>query len=65
MFADDPGILHAAFIHDKNSNESGWTYGHELGRQHVEKVFNGKIKTEVYEYAMDAPEDVIEHAIME
>ena len=65
LFADDPGILHAAFIHDKNSNESGWTYGHELGRQHVEKVFNGKIKTEVYEYAMDAPEDVIEHAIME
>ena len=65
MFTDEPGTLHVAFIHDKTPEQSGWTYGHELGRQHVEKVFEGKIETKSYEHAMGAPEEVIEHAIKE
>jgi hypothetical protein len=42
-----------AFIHDKTPTTSGWTYGHELGRCHVEKVFAGKVKTEAYYDSMD------------
>ena len=50
LFLDDQNILRVAFVHDKDSEESGWTYGHELGRQHVEKVFKDKIETQVYKY---------------
>lgn len=37
-----------AFIYDKNPEVSGWAYGHELGRLHLENVFNDKISTSVY-----------------
>ncbi len=37
-----------AFIHQKTPETSGWTYGHELGRLHVEEVFPGSITTKVY-----------------
>ena len=65
MFGEEYRVLHVAFIHDKTPEESGWTYGHELGREHVEKAFDGKIITKSYNYAMGAPEEVIEHAIKE
>lgn len=65
MFVDEQRQVKVAFVHDKTAEESGWTYGHELGRLHVEKVFGEKILTKSYEYAMDAPEEVIEHAIKE
>ncbi len=39
-----------AFIHDKSPETSGWTYGHELGRLHIEQVFAGKIKTLAYDH---------------
>ena len=64
LFLDDQNILRVAFVHDKDSEESGWTYGHELGRQHVEKVFKDKIETQVYTNAMDSPEEIIEHAVL-
>lgn len=65
MLGEERGEVHVAFIYDKTPEESGWTYGHELGRLHVEKVFGRKIVTKAYEYAMDAPEYVIEYAIDE
>lgn len=55
-----------AFIHDKNPVTSGWIYGHELGRQHIQKVFDGDVITSVYDDAMDKdPKAVLEQAIME
>lgn len=40
---------HIAFIHDKSGETSGWTYGHELGRLHLEQQFPNRIVTSVYE----------------
>ena len=65
MFYDEQRIVKVAFVHDKTPEESGWTYGHELGRHHVEKVFEGKIIAKSYYSAMDAPEDIIEQAVKE
>lgn len=53
-----------AFIYDKNPVTSGWIYGHELGRQHIQKVFDGKVLTSSYEDAMDEdPQQVLKQAI--
>ena len=53
-----------AFVYDKNPVTSGWTYGHELGRQHLQKVFDGRVITSAYEEAMDEnPQAVLEQAI--
>lgn len=55
-----------AFIYDKNPVTSGWTYGHELGRLHTQKVFDGNVITRAYDDAMDKdPQLVLEHAIAE
>ena len=60
----EPKALKAAFIHDKNPALSGWTYGHELGREHVQRVFGGQIETAAYFNALDAdPREVIEQAV--
>ncbi len=37
--------LKVAFIHDKSAETSGWTYGHELGRMHLEEVLKDQIET--------------------
>lgn len=61
----EPEMLKIAFIYPKTANTSPWTYGHELGRAHLETSFNGKLKTMVYDQA-DNNEDVkqkIEEAI--
>ena len=53
-----------AFIYDKNPVISGWVYGHELGRQHIQKVFDGKVVTSAYEDAIGKdPQAVLEQAI--
>ena len=65
LIGDDSRRICVAFIHDKTPEESGWTYGHELGRLHVEKVFGDKVSTKAYQYALNAPEEIIEHAIRE
>ena len=55
-----------AFIYDKNPVTSGWIYGHELGRQHIQKVFDGKVTTKAYEDAINNnPQEVLEQAIAE
>ena len=57
-------IMKVAFIHDKTPETSGWTYGHELGRKHLEQVFDGELETAAYFNAMEGePLDVIEGAI--
>ena len=55
-----------AFIYDKNPVTSGWNYGHELGRLHIQKVFDGNVITNVYDDAMDkGPKKVLEQVIAE
>lgn len=58
-----------AFIHDKSPETSGWTYGHELGRLHLEQQFPDRIKTQAYVNVNPndaaASAEVIERAIKE
>ncbi len=37
--------LKIGFVYVSPIGSAGWTYQHELGRQHLEKVFAGKVKT--------------------
>ncbi|MBQ6384884.1 MAG: BMP family ABC transporter substrate-binding protein [Lachnospiraceae bacterium] len=41
--------LRIAFIHRDNHENSGWVYGHELGRNRLEDVFGGMVETAVFE----------------
>lgn len=57
-------VLKAAFVHDKTSLTSGWTYGHELGRQHVQRVFKGQLVTTAYENAVaEGADETISRAV--
>ncbi len=59
-----PAVRKVAFIYDKAPSTSGWVYGHEQGRQHVQRVFEGKIQTTAYPNAMENdPAAVLEQAI--
>lgn len=61
-----PEVLRVAFVNDKTPETSGWTYGHELGRQYVQNVFGEEIETTAYFRADDAdPLELIETAIDE
>ncbi len=56
--------IKVAFIHDKAPALSGWTYAHELGREHVERVFGGEIETETFFNALDSdPAELLEKAV--
>lgn len=58
------GLLQVAFVHDKDTQQSGWTYLHELGRRHVDQVFQGRIQTKSYFNALDGdPEACIREAV--
>lgn len=37
--------LKIAFVYAKSPEKSGWAYSHELGRLHIDNVFNEQIKT--------------------
>lgn len=41
--------LKIAFIYEKSPTTSAWTYGHELGRLHLEQAFENEIETVCYE----------------
>lgn len=41
--------LKIAFIYEKTAGSSGWTYGHELGRLHLEQAFPEEVETIYYE----------------
>lgn len=58
-------VKKVAFLYDKTPEVSGWTMGHELGRRHLEYVFDGQIETRAYENVMegDGPVAAMEHAI--
>ena len=59
-------VLRAAFLHDKDPRTSDWTYGHELGRRHLEKVFGGGLETSARCNVMEGdPLSALEEAIAE
>ena len=59
-------VLRAAFLHDKDPRTSDWTYGHELGRRHLEKVFGGGLETSARCNVMEGdPLAALEEAIAE
>lgn len=37
-----------AFINEKSYETSSWTYGHELGRQHVDELFADRVHTDTF-----------------
>ena len=41
--------LEVGFVYVSPTGEAGWTYTHDLGRKHIEKVFGSKIKTRYVE----------------
>lgn len=56
--------LKVAFLNDSNPSDSGWTLGHELGREHVQRVFEGKIVTGSVMNLMDMnPDEVLEDTV--
>ncbi|MCM1043921.1 MAG: BMP family ABC transporter substrate-binding protein [Candidatus Gastranaerophilales bacterium] len=60
-----PEMLKIAFIYPKTTETSGWAYAHELGRLHLEQVFEGKLETMSFDRA-DTDEEVqnaIEQAV--
>ena len=61
----EPEMLKIGFIYMKTPDTSSWTYAHELGRLHLEQVFQGRVRTKAFAGA-DTEEDVekaIEEAI--
>ena len=45
--------LKAAFIYDKTPELSGWTWGHEQGRQRVQRAMRDELETKAYFNAME------------
>ena len=60
-----PDHLNIAFVHQMSPEESIWVQSHEEGRQHIERVFGGKITTRSYFGASnpEKAEAAIEQAI--
>lgn len=58
--------LKIAFIYEKTVESSAWTYGHELGRLHLEQTFPEEVETIYYTNATkENINDFIEKAIAE
>lgn len=57
--------LKVAFIHDKPTSESAWTYSHELGRMALEQIFAGKVETSAYFYREEESDisEILENTI--
>lgn len=49
MFSSGVSKLKVAFVNNKSVQQSGWVYGHELGRLHIENVFGDRVETERFE----------------
>ena len=61
-----PKVMKVAFVHDRDPERSGWTYGHELGRAYLEQSFAGEVQTTAYFNALDTdPLPILEKAIAE
>lgn len=54
MFTSPVNNLKVAFVNNKSVQQSGWVYGHELGRMHLDNVFGDKIETARFEISSSA-----------
>ena len=64
LLPKDEPKLRAAFLYGKTPQTSRWTYGHELGRLHLQRAFGDQLSTSVYEnLTVDTAEAAIEDAI--
>ena len=63
FWSNSEKLERVAFVYDKNPVTSGWVYGHELGRLHTQKVFDGNVVTRAYDDAMKDPRGTLERAI--
>ncbi len=57
----DPEQLQIGFIYTKTAQASSWTYAHELGRQHLNEVYAGRMETMAFDGA--DTEEQVEKAI--
>ena len=58
--------LKVAFIYEKTATSSAWTYGHELGRLHLEETFPEEVETFYYTcVTQENIEEVIDDSINE
>ena len=58
-----PSVLKAAFLYDGEPERSGWVLGHELGRIHAQRVFDGRLQTTAYPNCMEGdPLEILEQA---
>jgi basic membrane protein A and related proteins len=69
LFSSFTGMKEAkiAFINAKSPDQSAWTYGHEMGRLHIDNVFGNEVKTvaingvpedeRAYDYIQKAAQD--------
>lgn len=58
--------LKIAFIYEKTTKSSAWTYSHELGRQHLEHTFPDEISTIYYDsVTVDNIAEYLDKAIAE
>ncbi len=56
--------LKIAFLYEKTAASSAWTYGHELGRLHLEQMFPEEVETFCYEnVTQDNVEQFINEAV--
>ncbi len=55
ILPQNPEPLKIAFIHTKTVETSSWTYGHDLGRSHLEQALSGKVVIRSY-FQADTPE---------
>ncbi len=55
--------MKVAFVYDKSPEASTWSYGHELGRRHVDRVLQGSIETAAYHVAEQDAFAVLEQAV--
>ena len=54
----------AAWVHEKNTTVSAWTYSHELGREHVEDIFGSRIQTaSFFDVSADRADEELEKII--
>ena len=47
--------LNVAFVHQQDADKSVWVYGHEEGREHIERLFGSRITVRSY-YDANTPE---------
>jgi basic membrane lipoprotein Med (substrate-binding protein (PBP1-ABC) superfamily) len=56
MFSSQVSNLKVAFVNNKAVEQSGWVYGHELGRLHLENVYKDRVETEKFEISSSTME---------